>query len=72
MIFFEISSQLFFNDYGHGGSKNFISIIEKFTKKIDWKKAQSKPYLIYDQIKNRDDYIKIVNKVSQNIEEIIC
>ncbi len=70
--FFEISSQLFFNDYGHGGSKNFISIIEKFTKKIDWKKAQSKPYLIYDQIKNRDDYIKIVNKVSQNIEEIIC
>ena len=50
-------------------SKNFISIIEKFTKKIDWKK-HNQTLLIYDQIKNRDDYIKIVNKVSQNIEEI--
>ena len=63
--------QLFFNDYGHGGSKNFISIIEKFTKKLIGKK-HNQNLIIYDQIKNRDDYIKIVNKVSQNIEEIIC
>ena len=70
--FYEISSQLFFNDYGHGGNKNFISIIEKFTKKIDWKKIISKPNLIYDQIKNQNDHKKIVNKISQNIEEIIC
>ncbi len=70
--FFEISGQLFFNEYAHGGNKNFISIIEKFTKKIDWKKVHSKPNLIYNQIKNQNDYQKITNKISKNIEEITC
>ena len=70
--FFEISSQLFFNDYAHGGSKNLFSIIEKYTKKIDWKKVHSKPNLIYDQIKNQNANKKIVKELSQNIEEINC
>lgn len=68
--FFQISRKLFFNSYAHGGEKNWISIIEKFTKNVDWKKVLTHPNELVNQIKNKNQYYKIVNRISKNIEII--
>ena len=68
--FFQISRKLFFNSYAHGGEKNWISIIEKFTKNVDWKKVITHPNELVNQIKNKNQYYKIVNRISKNIEII--
>ena len=68
--FFQMSKKLFFNPYAHGGEKNFISIIEKYSKKINWKKIFTSPNELLNQIKNDNQYYKIINRISKNIETI--
>ena len=68
--FYQLSNKLFFNPYALGGKKNWISIIEKYTKKVDWKKVLNQPDTILNQIKNNRQFNKIVKSISRNIEKI--
>ena len=69
-LFYDLSNQIFFSKYAHGGSSNWYTIIEKYTQKINWKKTITQPHHLIKLIKFKKNKDKIILDISKNIENV--